>query len=102
MKAILTMSLFLAAATMASVQNDRKRDRSRDGREGHHEVRADRDGLEGGDDRAERKGQRRGSWRDSHSRKRSGTRDDFSYLVAVSSRDIPGQLDSGRVSFWFP
>ena len=91
MKAILTMSLFLAAATMASVQNDRKRDRSRDGREGHHEARADRDGREGGDDRAERKGQRRG-----HHHRRGRTGHTLNRLKKDGDRPAPEQRRQTR------
>ena len=41
------------------------------------------------------------SWRDGQSRKRSGARHNLSYLVALSSRDILGQLNAGRVIFSF-
>ena len=41
------------------------------------------------------------SWRDGQSRKRSGVRHNLSYLVALSSRDILGQLNAGRVIFSF-
>ena len=41
------------------------------------------------------------SWRDGQSRKRSGARRNLSYLGAVASRDILGQLDTGRVRFSF-